>query len=141
MRVRTIVPMRERDRRGQGAHQSAHQSAYAQGHRAEHYAAWYLRLKGYGILARRWRSPSGEIDLVVRRGRCLAFVEVKYRPTLSDAAFALTPAQQTRIARTARDYMAAHPASAALQPRFDLVMLAPGHWPRHWRNAWLCDRF
>ena len=64
--------------------------AERRGRRAETLAAWYLRLKGYRILARRYRTPVGEIDLIVRRGRLVAFVEVKRRPTEAEAAEAVT---------------------------------------------------
>jgi putative endonuclease len=64
------------------------QSAERGGRRAESLAAWWLRLKGWRILARRVRTPVGEIDLVARRGRTIAFVEVKARATAVQADLA-----------------------------------------------------
>jgi len=66
---------------------------------AEAAAAWHLRLRGFRILARRFATPVGEIDLVAQRGNLLVFVEVKRRATVTDAVAALLPLQQTRIAR------------------------------------------
>ena len=61
----------------------ARRTAYLFGQKAETLAALWLRLKGYRILARRFRAPPGEIDLVARRGRVLALVEVKARADLA----------------------------------------------------------
>ena len=99
------------------------------GRRAESLAALALRLKGYGVLARRLRTPSGEIDLVVRRGGTVAFVEVKARPAVAHR-------QKQRIARAAAHYLAANPRFAGLTHRFDVVLVAPRRWPRHIINAW-----
>jgi putative endonuclease len=74
------------------------QVAFRLGLSAETRAAALLLAKGFRIVARRWRSPVGEIDLVARRGRLLVFVEVKARGVLEDAAEAVTPRQQRRIA-------------------------------------------
>ena len=98
-------------------------------------AAWFLRLKGYRVLARRYRTSVGEVDLIVRRGRLIAFVEVKQRPTLAEAAEAVTPAGQRRIARAATAWLAAHPASTGLDLRFDVVVCLPGRLPRHIPHA------
>ena len=66
--------------------------AERRGRRAELIAAWYLRLKLYRVLARRYRTPVGEIDLIVRRGRTIVFVEVKHRPSEAEALEAVPPA-------------------------------------------------
>ena len=73
--------------------------AYGRGQRAEALAAWWLRLKGYRILARGFRVAAGEIDLIARRGRLIALVEVKARPSLEEAGAAILPRQRERIAR------------------------------------------
>ena len=109
--------------------------AERRGRRAETLAAWYLRLKGYRILARRYRTPVGEIDLVARRGRLVAFVEVKQRPTASEAAEAVTEKGRRRIARAAAAWLAAHPAAAVLDLRFDALICVPGRLPRHIAGA------
>jgi putative endonuclease len=110
--------------------------AEAAGRRAEAIAAWWLRLKGYRIVAQGFRSPLGEIDIVARRGGIVAFVEVKRRATHAGAIEAIQPRQRQRIARAARLYLQSMPALARLQPRFDAVVLVPGHRPRHLPAAW-----
>ena len=106
-------------------------AAEQRGRRAETLAAWLLRLKGYRVIARRFRTPVGEIDLIVRRGRTIAFVEVKYRPTMDEAAEAAGPAGRRRIARAAAAWLARNPAAADLDLRFDVLIAAPRRWPRH----------
>ncbi|MEX0696754.1 MAG: YraN family protein [Dongiaceae bacterium] len=105
--------------------------AEKRGRRAELMAAWFLRLKGYRVLARRYRTPAGEIDLIARRGRTLAFVEVKERPDETAALEAVTPTAQRRIARAAALWVSRHPAAAELDLRFDVVLARPGRLPRH----------
>ena len=82
------------------------------GRRAERLAAWWLRLKGWRILAMRARTPVGEVDLVARRGRVLAFVEVKARATAAEAAIALDDYRLRRVARAAEALMPATCATA-----------------------------
>jgi putative endonuclease len=107
------------------------QEAETRGRRAETIAAWWLRLKLYRVLARRFRSGAGEIDLIVRRGRTLVFVEVKQRPSEAEAIVAVKPAARKRIARAAELWIGKHPALAGLDRRFDVVVAVPGRWPRH----------
>jgi putative endonuclease len=71
--------------------------------------AAFLMAKGYRILARRFRTPYGEIDLVARRRNVLAFVEVKARASLDDAAYAVTPRQRRRIIDAAQGWLMTHP--------------------------------
>lgn len=111
-------------------------AAHAAGLRAERLAALLLRLKGYRILARRMKTRAGEIDLVVRRGGVVVFVEVKARPDLDGAVEALLMRQRTRLARAAELFVAARPALARLDMRFDLVLVAPRRFPRHLADAW-----
>ena len=110
--------------------------AYGRGRRAEALAAWWLRLKGYRIVARGFRVAAGEIDLIARRGRLLALVEVKARPSLEQARAAILPRQRERIARAAEVFLQRHPELAGLNLRFDVVLLAPGRRPHHLANAW-----
>ena len=110
--------------------------AYGFGRGAEGRAAWWLRLKGYRILARSFRTPVGEIDLVARRGRILALVEVKARPSLEEALEALGARQRRRIEQAGAVFLQRQPDLAHLDVRFDLVLLAPGHRPRHIADAW-----
>jgi putative endonuclease len=113
-----------------------HVRAQRRGQFAEFLAAWRLRLAGWRIVARDVRLPGGQIDLIARRGRVLAFVEVKARGDLDDAAESLHPAQALRIARAAEHFCAKRPQFAAFEVRFDLVLVAPGRWPRHIQDAW-----
>lgn len=103
---------------------------------AEWLAAWRLRLAGYRVLTRNFRSPAGEIDLVVRRRRTVVFVEVKTRGTLADAAEAIRSGQQRRIRNAATAFLARHPHLNDCDLRFDAVLVAPGHLPRHLPDAW-----
>jgi putative endonuclease len=103
---------------------------------AETLAAWSLRLRGYRILARRYRTPLGEIDLVVRRGGLLAFVEVKARPDLEQALCALGPQQRDRTRRAAELFLLRHPQHAGCVLRFDLIAIRPWRLPRHMADAW-----
>lgn len=105
------------------------------GRRAEAMAAWFLRLKGYRVVAQRYRTPVGEIDLVVKRGRALVFVEVKARATELAGALAVTPAARARIARAGEAWLSRYPAAARLDLRFDVVVILPRRWPVHIRDA------
>jgi putative endonuclease len=114
---------------------AARRRAFLFGMGAESRAAWWLRLKGYRILARRYRGGGGEIDLIARRFATIAFVEVKGRAALDDAALSVTPWKMRRVARAARAWLAAHPPPAACVLRLDAVTVAPGHVPRHTVNV------
>jgi putative endonuclease len=105
------------------------------GRRAETIAAWWLRLKGWAILARRVRTPVGEVDLVARRGRTLAFVEVKARSTAEQAAFALDDYRLRRVAAAA-EALAHRYARDGDDLRIDAVFVVPGRLPRHLPNVW-----
>ena len=105
--------------------------AERRGRRAEAFAAWLLRLKGYRVLARRYRTPAGEIDLIVRRGRSVVFVEVKERPDEAAALEAVNHAPRRRIARAAALWVSRNPAAADLDQRFDVILARPGRLPRH----------
>jgi putative endonuclease len=110
-------------------------AAFRVGISAESRAAAYLIAKGYRILARRWKSPAGEIDIVARRRRLLVFVEVKARATLDAAAESLHPRQQQRIAAAAEAWLAAYPDPNILDMRFDAVLVVPGKLPQHIPSA------
>lgn len=115
-------------------------TAERHGHRSEAIAAWWLRLKLYRIVARRYRTAAGEIDLIVRRGRTLVFVEVKARADFRVAAEAVSPRQQHRIARAASQFLAARPDLAGLDQRFDALLIVRRTWPRHIPDAWRIER-
>lgn len=106
-------------------------AAFRTGLSAESRAAAFLIAKGYRILAKRFRTPHGEIDLVAKKRNLLAFIEVKARASLDEAAYAVTPRQQARIIDAAQGWLAAHPEHAEFDLRFDAILIAPRHLPRH----------
>ena len=106
-------------------------AAFHTGLSAESRAAAFLIAKGYRILARRFRTPHGEIDLVARRRNLVAFVEVKARETLDEAAYAVTPRQQARIIAAAQIWLMAHGEYDGYDLRFDAMLVAPRRLPRH----------
>ena len=106
-------------------------AAFRTGISAESRAAAFLMAKGYRILAKRYRTPHGEIDLVARRRNLIAFVEVKARASLDEAAYAVTPRQQQRIIEAAQAWLMAHPEHAEFELRFDAMLIAPRRLPRH----------
>jgi putative endonuclease len=106
-------------------------AAFRVGISAESRAAAFLIAKGFRILARRWKSPVGEIDIVARRRALLVFAEVKARDDLDEAAYSLQPRQQRRIAAAAEVWLAAHPDGSVRDIRFDAILVAPGKMPRH----------
>jgi putative endonuclease len=110
------------------------QAAERRGRRAEAVALLYLRLKGYRLLSRRYRTPVGEIDLIMRRGRTIAFIEVKQRGEAGAAAEAITATGQRRIAQAASAWLARHPA-AEYELRFDAVLISSRSWPIHLPGA------
>jgi putative endonuclease len=110
-------------------------AAFRTGLSAEAKAAALLLAKGYRILARRFRTPHGEIDIVARRSELIAFVEVKARASLDDAAYAVTPRQQQRIMDAAQGWLMAHPEHAQFELRFDVILVAPKSLPRHLKAA------
>ncbi|TNE37847.1 MAG: YraN family protein [Alphaproteobacteria bacterium] len=112
------------------------QKAYRGGLWAETLAAWVLRLKGFRILERRYKCPSGEIDLIARRRHLLVFVEVKHRANLNDAAFAIHETQMRRIHKAAETYLTRKTTPANLRLRFDAILVAPSGRFRHLANAW-----
>lgn len=123
---------------GRATAQTRRQARFA-GRWAELLAALYLRLKGYRILARRYSVRGGEIDLIAQRGVAIAFIEVKYRPTLAEAMIAIDAWKHRRVSRAARHWLVAHPWAARLTLRGDAVYLAPRHWPRHRKAAMPLD--
>lgn len=109
--------------------------AEARGRKAERLACWYLRLKGWRILARRARVAGGEVDIVARRGRMLAFVEVKARASEDSAGLALDRHRLRRVAAAAEQI-----APRFVRPgddlRIDALFIVPGRWPRHLVDVW-----
>ena len=105
------------------------------GRRAETIAAWWLRLKGWTILARRLRVAVGEVDIVARRGRVVAFVEVKARASAAEAALALDEYRLRRVAAAA-GALAHRFARDGDDIRIDAIFILPRRLPRHIANVW-----
>lgn len=108
----------------------------ARGRRAEWLAAWYLRLKGWRVLASRVRTVRGEIDLIARRGRTVAFVEVKWREHAADLGGAIDHHRLRRV-QAAMEGVAHRYVPQGFDRRIDVLLLAPGRMPRHIVNATL----
>jgi putative endonuclease len=113
--------------------------AHLFGLKAESIAVLLLRLKGYSVIARRYAVSGGEIDLIARRGASIAFVEVKARADLDDAAAAISATKRRRIARAARVWISRNPWAAGLTLRGDAVFVAPRRLPRHAPSAYTLD--
>jgi putative endonuclease len=113
------------------APQASRQVAFHLGISAESRAAAFLIAKGFRILARRWKSPLGEIDIVARRRHLLVFVEVKARASLDEAAESVTPRQRQRVAAAAEIWLAGNPDDSVRDIRFGAILVAPGKLPRH----------
>jgi putative endonuclease len=111
-------------------------AAEQRGRGAETIACWYLRLHGWRILARRARVPGGEVDIVARRRRTLAFIEVKARATTDAAAFALDEWRLRRVA-TAAERLAPRYTRDGDNIRIDALFIVPRRWPIHLPNVWL----
>jgi len=110
--------------------------AVRRGRSGEWLAVLRLMAAGYRIVARNFRSPVGEIDLIARRGRILVFVEVKHRAVHAAAAEAILPRQQARIRRAAEAFLARRPELATFSLRFDAMLVAPWRLPQHIVDAW-----
>ncbi len=107
-----------------------------QGRKGEWLAAWFLRLKGWRILGQRVKTPRGEIDLIARRGGTVAFVEVKWRNSAAGLDHAIDGYRLRRVA-AAVGAVAHRYAQGADTIRIDVLLLAPGRFPRHLVNAWM----
>ena len=111
------------------------QDAEKRGRGAETIACWYLRMRGWRVLARRARVPGGEVDIVAKRGRTLAFVEVKARATDEAAAFSLDAYRLRRVV-VAAERLAPRFQRDGDELRIDAIFIVPFRWPRHLTNIW-----
>jgi len=114
-------------------------AAFQNGISAESRAAAMLLVKGYRILARRFRTPAGEIDIVAKRRNALVFIEVKTRASYEEAVEAVTPQQQRRIVGAAEYWLQARPQDGEGDVRFDVVIITPGKLPQHIPAAFDAD--
>jgi putative endonuclease len=103
--------------------EATRKAADDRGRHAEARAAAALEAEGWTVLGRRIRTPAGELDLVAEREGLLAFVEVKARATLADAAFALGATQRRRLLLAAEAWMGANPGHGAAGVRFDVMLV------------------
>jgi putative endonuclease len=118
---------------------SRRQRAQRRGRFAEALCCWHLRLRGWRIVARDWRCPAGELDIVAQRRGVLAIVEVKLRADVDRAVAAILPRQRRRIIRAAAAFLATRPDLARLAPRFDVMLVTPRRPPQHLLDAWRAD--
>lgn len=118
---------------------------YQRGVSAEYLAALWLQMKGYKILARRYKTTYGEIDLIAQSQDVIAFIEVKARPTKAQALESITPAMRRRITNAALHYISENDASE-YDLRFDVLTVLPitlktlreeGFFIHHLDNAWM----
>jgi putative endonuclease len=110
-------------------------AAEARGRKAERRAAWWLRLHGWRILGERLRVPVGEVDLVARRGRTVAFIEVKWRDRAADLDLAIDQYRLRRVAAAA-EMLGPRFAGPRDDIRIDVMLLAPRRLPRHLVHVW-----
>ncbi|WP_246732861.1 YraN family protein [Methylobacterium sp. BTF04] len=114
-------------------------ATYGRGLSGEALALIALMVKGYRPLDRRFSAAGGEIDLIMRRGATIAFVEVKARASLDTARGAIDGRKRMRFSRAARMWISRHPRLDGLTFRADAVFVAPGSWPAHVPDAFPLD--
>lgn len=105
------------------------------GRRGESIAAWFLRLKGWRVVAMRVKTPRGEVDLIARRGKTIAFVEVKARANVRDLATAIDAYRLRRVAAAAEILLPKY-GKECENMQIDVIMVAPWRWPNHLPNVW-----
>ncbi|CAN7267782.1 YraN family protein [Pararhizobium sp. LjRoot255] len=109
--------------------------ALRRGSLAEYRAALSLLLKGYRIVAFRYRTKLGEIDIIARKGNLIACIEVKARRSLDDSVFAVSNFAQQRIRAASDLWLAKQPDFAHLSIRYDIISVMPWRWPVHLPDA------
>ncbi|MFA4995077.1 MAG: YraN family protein [Bdellovibrionales bacterium] len=114
-------------------------TSYKTGLAAERMCRLALRLKFYRILAQRYKTPVGEIDIVAARGNTVVAIEVKARATRDAAVESIFPQQQARIANALQHFIMCAPRYANANLRFDVMLATPWHWPVHIKNAWMAN--
>jgi len=111
-------------------------TSYDKGLFAEGFAKNYFYIKGYSVIAERFKTPQGEIDLILKKKNSLVFVEVKMRQTIEMALESIHHRNQQRVLKAAELYLQQNPKYNGFELRFDALVLAPYTWPRHIENAW-----
>ena len=111
------------------------QSAQRRGQRAEWFAAVSLRLKGYKIIERGFKTNLGEIDIIAKKGNLIALVEVKLRKDVKSALDAVDHTSQWRIASAGDLWISKQRNFSELSIRYDIIAVVPWQWPRHFPGA------
>jgi putative endonuclease len=109
--------------------------ALRRGHLSEYLAAFSLMLRGYRILAMRYRVKAGEIDIIARKGDLVSFIEVKARATSADSVFAVSGLSQSRIRNASLHWLQTQTDAGRLSWSYDIVAVRPWRWPEHFRDA------
>jgi putative endonuclease len=109
--------------------------ALRRGSFSEYLAAFSLMLRGYRILAMRYRVKSGEIDIIARKGDLVSFVEVKARATAADSVFAVNGLTQSRIRNASLYWLQTQKDASQLSYSYDIIAVRPWRWPEHFRDA------
>ncbi|MEE9315371.1 MAG: YraN family protein [Rhizobiaceae bacterium] len=110
--------------------------AYRKGHCAETLAAIALTLKGYRVVAKRFKTPVGEVDLIARKKDLVVFVEVKARATEDAALNSISISAQKRISSAGEWWLSQQNDASSLSWRFDVMAVLPWQWPRHFEDVW-----
>jgi putative endonuclease len=109
--------------------------AFRRGHVSEYVAALSMMLRGYRILAMRYRTKAGEIDIIARKGDVVSFIEVKARATTEASVFAVGGSTQSRIRNASEIWLAAQRDAGLLSYSYDIVAIRPWRWPIHLKDA------
>ncbi|MVZ97515.1 YraN family protein [Sphingorhabdus sp. IMCC26285] len=109
--------------------------AEKRGRRGEAMAAWFLRFRGWRIVGARVKTPRGEVDLIARRGKTVAFVEVKMRSKAIDLATAIDAYRLRRVAAAAEILLPKYGKDTE-NMQIDVILVAPWRWPHHLQNVW-----
>ncbi len=120
---------------GKGAPSSERQKRYRHGHSAEYLAAAFLIAKGHRVIARRFKTHVGEIDLITLKAGRIAFIEVKRRPTLAECESSITPKLRQRVRRAADQWLVRNERHQVRVLGFDLVFVIPWRLPVHLPDA------
>ena len=115
---------------------SDRKKSYRKGRRAEQFAALSLQLKGFRMVARRFKTPVGEVDLIMRKQDLILFVEVKARATQQLALDSISKSAQQRIEAAAHWWLGRQANAGVLNWRFDVIAVVPRKWPIHFENVW-----
>lgn len=107
---------------------------------AENLCVWVLRLKGYRILAKRYKTRMGEIDIIARRWGKISFIEVKARPTQALGLECISAKQRERIYHAAQIFLSRMKKKDFNQLRFDVMVVVPWRLPYHLKNAWRLEK-